>query len=155
MAVTEPGPTTGLRVQGGPRALRPAAQRITAEVLRRGVPTDGAAMVELAVHELLANALEHGHLGDPSVPIDVEVSGVGHGEVSVRVSDRALGGGGPAGWSTGADPAEPAVATEQRRGRGLTLVRAAAAGLQIVAEEGRTEVVVRLSTFRAPEGGAG
>lgn len=154
MAVNDPAPATRLRVHGGPRALRPAAQRVTVEVLSRGVPADDAAAVELAVHEVLANALEHGHLGDPSVPIDVEVTGAEDNAVTVRVSDRALGGGWQTRSTAGADGAEPGGGTEELRGRGLTLVRAAAAGLRVVADDARTEVVVRLSTFRAPRGGA-
>ena len=155
MAVNGPAPVTRLRVTGGPRALRPAAQRITIDVLARGVPPAAAAAVELAIHELLANALEHGHLGDATVPIDVEVTGAEDGEVTVRVGDRALRGAAPARWRTGDVGAEPGGGTEQLRGRGLTLVRAAAAGLRIVADDGCTEVVVRLSALPAPEGGAG
>ncbi len=155
MAVNEPAPATRLRVHGGPLTLRPAAQRVTVEVVSRGVPAHDAAAVELALHELLANALEHGHLGDPSVPVDVEVTGPEDDAVIVRVSDRALGGGWPAGSSADADGAGPGGGTEELRGRGLTLVRAAAAGLWVVADDGRTEVLVRLSTLRVPRGGAG
>ncbi|TVP69620.1 MAG: hypothetical protein EA340_06985 [Nitriliruptor sp.] len=154
MAVKETAQATRLRVHGGPQALRPAARRVRDDVLARGVAADEAAAVELAVHELLANALEHGHLGDPSVPIDVEVTGADGGEVTVRVSDRALGGRWPARWSAGAD-GQPGGSTERLRGRGLTLARAAAAGLGVVGGHGRTEVVVQLSTFRPPHGGAG
>ncbi len=155
MAVPQPAPVTRLRVHGGPESLRPAARRVRDDVLARGVAAEEAGAVELAVHELLANALEHGHLGDPAVPIDVEVTGADGREVTVRVSDQALGGRWPARWPAGADGAQPVGSTERLRGRGLTLARAAAAGLRVVGDHGRTEVVVRLSTLRAPHVGAG
>ena len=155
MAANEPAPVTRLRVTGGARTLRPAAQRVAADAVARGVPPAAAGAVELAIHELLANALEHGHLGDPTVPIDVEVTGVEEGEVTVRVADRALGGSWSARWPAGVDGDQPGVEARQLRGRGLTLVLAAAAGLQVVADDGCTAVLVRLSALPAPEGGAG
>jgi anti-sigma regulatory factor (Ser/Thr protein kinase) len=122
---------------------------VTADVLARGVPTGRSAAVELAIHELLANALEHGHLGDPAVPIEVEVTGAAAGAVTVRITDRALGGG----WTV-RRPDHPAPATRSR-GRGLVLARSAVTTLEVVEEGARTEVVVRVSTLPPPGAGAG
>ncbi len=110
----------------------------------RGVPPDRAAAIELAVHELLANALEHGHLGDPSRPIEVEVTGAERGVVTVRVTDQALGGGWPRRCPT--EVPSPAAL----RGRGLTLARSAGAELGVTSAARGTEVVLRLSTLPAP-----
>jgi anti-sigma regulatory factor (Ser/Thr protein kinase) len=105
-----------VEVAGGATALRPAAARIAVVAIGYGADPERHAELELAVHELLANALEHGHLGDPTVPIRVEVTGDGAGRVTVHVADRALDGAG--------DPT-PCGSDEARdRGRGLLLAGA-------------------------------
>lgn len=151
---TVPEPTERLQVVGGPPALRPAARQITEAVQRRAPVTDAGAL-ELAVHELLANALEHGHLGDPSLPIDVEVAAGDGGTVTVRVTDRAVTGP----WSPQRSPGAQGHGRERTaagtRGRGLALVAAATAELRIVATAGCTVVEVQLPVFRARGGPAG
>ncbi len=56
-----------------------------------GVPSARYDDVQLAVHEALANALEHGHGGDGARPIDVEVARGEHGTVTVRIGDEGAG----------------------------------------------------------------
>jgi anti-sigma regulatory factor (Ser/Thr protein kinase) len=104
-----------VEVAGGATALRPNARRVAAVAIGYGADPKRRAELELAVHELLANALEHGHLGDPAIPIRIEVTRDGAGAVTVHVADRALGGGG--------DPAPRVRGPAADRGRGLLLAR--------------------------------
>jgi anti-sigma regulatory factor (Ser/Thr protein kinase) len=119
-----------LEVRGGPSALRPAADRVVA-AFAVGVAAPRRAELVLAVHELLANALEHGHLGDPALPVVVEVVRDEAGAATVRVVDRARGGR----WSPAVTP--PRLAA---RGRGLELVRAVGDGLRVLSGSDRTVV---------------
>jgi anti-sigma regulatory factor (Ser/Thr protein kinase) len=129
------GPTTGrvrFELAGGPAALRPAAERIALAVIAAGATGTPLHDLVLAVHELLANALEHGHLGDPTIPVVAEVTRDQAGAVVVRVVDRARGGR----W-------HPAVSSEHPlavRGRGLALARALSDRVQLVTEGDRTVV---------------
>jgi anti-sigma regulatory factor (Ser/Thr protein kinase) len=118
-------------VTGGVHALRPAARRAMIAVCHLGVPGARAQDVELAVHETLANALEHGHLDDPNLPIEVEVAGGGPATVTVRIRDHALAG------------PRPVVGG---RGRGLRLVTAMADGVEVHAASGHATVTLRWST---------
>lgn len=101
-------------VRGGVGALRPAAARTVRAALEVGLSAERAADLELAVHEVLANAHEHGNAADASRPIDVEVEVGPPGWLQVRVRDTGVGAAPDAG-----DP-DP-----DTRGRGLAL----AAGL--------------------------
>lgn len=130
-------------VTGGPGALRPAARTIAAAVVARGVPPTRAAAVELVAHELLANALEHGHLGDVDLPIDVEVEPSGTDRVLLRVVDRAVGGPWSPPSRSGGDP----TGSDAERGRGLVLVAAAATAWRVVATARSTCVEVELSAL--------
>ena len=62
----------------------------------------------LAVHECLANALEHGHGGDGHRPIDVEVARGEHETVTVRIGDEGA-----------ATRRSPVGDPDRGRGRGL------------------------------------
>jgi anti-sigma regulatory factor (Ser/Thr protein kinase) len=103
---------TRLSIDGGVASVRPGAIRAADVACHLGVPADRHHDVQLAVHECLANALEHGHGGDGRPPIDVEVAREDEGTVTVRIHDD---GAGPGRWrSGGGDP---------DRGRGRALVR--------------------------------
>jgi anti-sigma regulatory factor (Ser/Thr protein kinase) len=124
-------------VLGGVAALRPAAARAAVAACRLGVPPDRRSEVELAVHEALANAFEHGHLGDPDLPIAVEVARPHPGAVTVRIRDHARGGG----WDPVATPAVPEV----ERGRGRRLMHVLSDGIVVAATAGTTSVALRWS----------
>jgi anti-sigma regulatory factor (Ser/Thr protein kinase) len=105
-------------VSGDPAVFRSAAAAAAATAVGLGIPADRRDDLTLAVHELLVNAWEHGHLGVSQPPIRVEVARRDDGAVIVRVEDAAVGGrwdpavlDGPA--DRGAD-----------RGRGLAIARA-------------------------------
>jgi anti-sigma regulatory factor (Ser/Thr protein kinase) len=121
-------------VPGEPAALRPSASAVVAAAIDLGVPADRRDDVTLAVHEVLVNAWEHGHLGVSQPPIRVEVARRDDGAVIVRVEDAAVGGrwdpavlDGPA--DRGAD-----------RGRGLAIARALVEEVAAAAAEHRTVV---------------
>lgn len=105
---------TRFSIVGGAASLRPGAVRAADAACHLGVPSDRHHDVQLAVHECVANALEHGHGGDGRPPIeigiDIEVARGDGDTVTVRVRDDGAG----AGWTREGDP---------DRGRGRTLVR--------------------------------
>jgi len=138
-------------VTGGSGALRAAAQTITGAVVARGLPAARAAAVELLVHELLANALEHGHLGDADLAVDVEVERSCGDRVLLRVVDRAVGGP----WSPPSCPAGDPSGADAERGRGLVLVAAAATAWRVAATARSTCVEVELSGLAGRERSAG
>jgi len=130
-------------VTGGAGALRPVAHRAVAWLVARGLDPARAAGVELAIHEVLANAFEHGHLADGSVPIGVQVASAGSG-VDVEVTDHALAGR----WATqlpgGPIDAPPPARLPATRGRGVALAASAVDVLVVHAEDDRTVVTLRL-----------
>lgn len=134
-------------VIGGAPALRPAAVRTADHAVRLGVDPAQRDAVELAVHELLANALEHGHAGDPALPIDVEVDGQDGGPVTVRVTDRAVRG--PFEGRTRLDRGDVVPA---RPGHGWRLIHAGVSGVRVHSGPGATVVVAELATVPAVAG---
>lgn len=138
--VPEPVPVRHEQVTGGPAALRPAAGRAAADVVAIVGPDLAVERVELAVHEVLANALEHGHLGATDLAIGVTVHRVGR-RADVVVIDRALGG--TARW-IGAIDDDPQVG----RGRGWTLVEAIADEVVVHARDDPPGTQVRLTWTR-------
>ncbi len=131
------------QIAGGTGALRPLARQIVAWLVAAGLAPGRVDRVELAVHEVLANAFEHGHLADPRVPIDIRVVPVRAG-AEVVVTDRALAGRWelpPAGDPADARQEDPLPAV---RGRGLALAAAAVDGLDLRPEAACTVVTLRL-----------
>ena len=113
-----------------------------------GADPDRRDHIELAVHELLANALEHGHGGDPDRAIRIRVARSGAGAVTVEVTDRALRGP----WD-GARPAGDAHGVASRRGRGWQLVAAVATSFRAGGDDaGATVVRIELPTLHAGPG---
>ncbi len=141
--VTDPAPPLVRHVTGGHGNLRPVAHGLVARLLVEGLDPTRADHVELAIHEVLANAFEHGHLADPSVPIDVRVTPVGSG-VEVVVTDRAVAGPWDVPLTGEPSDVRREDALPGMRGRGLTLAAAAVDGLEVRGEAGRTVVLLRL-----------
>ena len=131
-----------LLVSGGSTDRRSAVERVVTLARELGLAPARVDDLRLAVHECLVNAFEHGHLGDAGEEILVEVVADGHGVVTVRVRDRARGGG----WDP-APRARPAGATPSvlaERGRGLALVVALTDDCTIHTDPGATTVAFRL-----------
>jgi anti-sigma regulatory factor (Ser/Thr protein kinase) len=123
------------QVAGGVDAVGAGARRIAAVAQELGLPAYRTAGLRLAAHEVLVNAVEHGHLGDRDLSIDVEVVVDAAGTVTVRIADHALGGT----W----DPAgDPRAAPPAERGRGLQLAAASVDVLTIHTSPGRSEVTL-------------
>ncbi|MFO7961259.1 MAG: ATP-binding protein [Nitriliruptoraceae bacterium] len=127
------------QVTGGVGSVRPAAVRAADRAVQLGVGAARRSEVALAVHELLANALEHGHGGDPALPIDLRVRR-GHGDtIRIEVTDRAVDGlwQGPDGDRHRCEPLAC-------RGHGWQLVTAVADALRVEGAVGATVVRVDL-----------
>jgi anti-sigma regulatory factor (Ser/Thr protein kinase) len=138
-------------VPGEPTALRPAATAAAAEAVRCGVAADREPWLALAIHEALANAREHGHLGAVDVHLRVEVAVEATDAVAVRVADLALGGA----WAPDGsrdDGGGPGAIGAGERGRGLVLIRALADGLAVSSGDEGTELTLRFHRSR-PAGG--
>ncbi|MEX2550692.1 MAG: ATP-binding protein [Nitriliruptoraceae bacterium] len=127
---------------GGAGALRPAARRVVTWIVGHGLDPARADRVELALHEVLANALEHGHGDDPQVPI-VVTAGRSGSAVEVAITDRALAGRRP---TPPADPHDAGWSDRlfEARGRGLVLAASAVDDLVVLRENDRTVVTLRL-----------
>ena len=142
-------------VSGGGTDRRSAVEQVVTLARELGLPPPRVDDLRLAVHECLVNAFEHGHLGDAAEEILVEVAGEGHGVVTVRVRDRARGGGwDPAPRACPAAAAMPSVLAE--RGRGLALVVALTDDCTIHTDPGSTTVAFRLgvpASSRPPASG--
>ena len=138
-------------VTGGARVLRPAARRAADRAVALGADPDRRDHIELAVHELLANALEHGHGGDPDLAIGIRVARSGAGPVTVEVTDHAV-----AGPFQAPAPARPARGVDPCRGRGRQLVEAVATSSSAGGDDaGATVVRIELPTLHAgPDSGS-
>ncbi len=123
---------------GGVDGVRGAAARAAAAAVAAGVSRSRAPAFELAIHEALANALEHGHLGVPGIPIDVEVAASTGGHVTVRVADTARGGD----WDPAPRAPTPPLA---ERGRGTALLAAGVDRWWVERGDGRTVVVLQVA----------
>lgn len=128
---------TRFRIVGGVASLRPGAVRAADVACRLGVPADRHHDVQLAVHECVANALEHGHGGDGRSPIDIEIDvEVARGDqdtVTVRIRDDGTG-------------AARAGEGDPDRGRGRALVRRLVDGVMERSGPAGTTVTLRWST---------
>ena len=120
-------------VRGGVEALRPAAARTVRAALAAGLDPARSADLELAVHEVLANAHEHGNAADSRRPIDVEVVADRPGWLEVRVHDQGVGG-----------VPGPVAPEEGTRGRGLAVVAGMVDGVSLDRTSGGTCVTLQV-----------
>jgi serine phosphatase RsbU (regulator of sigma subunit)/anti-sigma regulatory factor (Ser/Thr protein kinase) len=87
--------------------------------------------LKTAVSEAAMNAIEYGSKSDPAIPVDIEVA-LANGDLVVRITDRGLGGGIPAGEEPNL---EAKLAGEQKpRGWGLFLIRHMVDTMEVVTE---------------------
>jgi anti-sigma regulatory factor (Ser/Thr protein kinase) len=125
-------------VAGDDASRRRVRAEVAAVAGAAGLDATRVAELDLAVHEVLVNAWQHGHGGDATRPVDVEVTRSATG-LQVRVRD-----GGP---PVDAAPSGPAVARHpDERGRGLVLARGLVDGLDRRTLGAGTEVVLRVAT---------
>ena len=135
-------------VTGGAPALRPAATRATDHAVALGADPDRSDLIEVAVHELLVNALAHGNGGDHRLPIGLRVARPDGRAVTVAVTDRAVHGP----WE--GPPRRPtAAAVTSSSGRGWQLIRAVATAAHTCrVAGGGTVVLIELPTVHAVSG---
>ncbi|MGZ5394757.1 MAG: ATP-binding protein [Mycobacterium sp.] len=133
---------TGSRPVESLRIEVPAAAERLAEIRRRlavwlepiGVSTAGIADIVLVVNEACTNCIEHAYRGIDAGPILVDANH-DHGQIVVDVADRGV-------WQT--PPTQPST-----RGRGLPIMRAVSAGMNVRSSpEGTT---VRMKFDAAPQ----
>jgi anti-sigma regulatory factor (Ser/Thr protein kinase) len=149
VARTDPLPVWCCEVPGEPVAFRPAAAATAAAAVGLGVAAGRRDELTLAVHEVLVNAWEHGHLGAPEPRIHVEVARDDDGTVTIDVVDVARGGG----WDPDVTPATAEPVAGRRhvdggghaadRGRGLLIARRLVDDVTVAA--GRDGAVVTLT----------
>jgi serine phosphatase RsbU (regulator of sigma subunit)/anti-sigma regulatory factor (Ser/Thr protein kinase) len=131
-------------VPSRPGNEREIATRVVGVVAEFGLSRERVNALETAVAEAAMNAIEHGNLNDPALPVEVRVW-VEDGAIMVQVADLGLGAGFPD------EVEEPDIEAKLRgeqspRGWGLFLMRSMVDDLRVVAEEGHhvIELVVRL-----------
>lgn len=117
-------------------------------LIAAGLAPDRRDAVELAIHEALCNALEHGHGGDPRIGIELRLTRRQRDRLEISVVDAALCGP----WSPplGEEPAGRSVAASTGvpttvpgpRGHGLGLIRAGCDELRIEVLPDATRVVM-------------
>jgi serine phosphatase RsbU (regulator of sigma subunit)/anti-sigma regulatory factor (Ser/Thr protein kinase) len=131
-------------VPSRPGNEREIATRVVGVVAEFGLPRQRVNALETAVAEAAMNAIEHGNLNDPALPVEVRVW-VEDRAIVVQVSDQGLGVEFPD------EVEEPDIEAKLRgeqspRGWGLFLMRSMVDDLRVVAHETRhvIELVVRL-----------
>lgn len=150
-----------IAVVGGPPALRPAARKLATLAVDAGLAADRADALEAGVHELLANALEHGHGGDARIPINLELAVDPDAmQLIVRVTDRATTGVASPPRCTAdvdvtpacRDPHGDAVHELALRGRGMVIAADVGTSVALYAEAAGTtaELVVDLDGRHQP-----
>jgi serine phosphatase RsbU (regulator of sigma subunit)/anti-sigma regulatory factor (Ser/Thr protein kinase) len=133
-----------LTVPSRPGTEREVAGQVVGAIGALGLPTSRLSSLETAVAEATMNAIEHGNLGDESLPVAIRAWTEGETLV-VRITDEGLGGGVPDDVET--PDIEAKLRGEQSpRGWGLFLMRSMVDDLRITGDGHRhvLELVVRL-----------
>ncbi len=116
-------------VASEPGNERLALDRVAAAVTASGLAPARLERLKTAVAEATMNAIEHGNLSQPDVPVDVEVIQDG-GDIIVVITD--LGGEHePVGPAEEPDLALKLEGAQRARGWGLFLIRNMVDGMQV------------------------
>ncbi|WP_327290327.1 ATP-binding protein [Streptomyces sp. NBC_01198] len=99
-----------------PKAVRTARHQVSRALTAWGVPEDAVETAVLVTSELLTNAIRHCHYDDPAHLVLVRITDEGT-ELRLEVSDPSR-----------VRPRPGTATSDAESGRGLMLVRAAAAG---------------------------
>jgi anti-sigma regulatory factor (Ser/Thr protein kinase) len=114
-------------VASEPGNERLALARVAESVAGLGLPAPRLERLKTAVAEATMNAIEHGNLSQPDVPVDVEVIRR-DGDIIVAITDRG-GEHQPAGPAEQPDLALKLEGSQRARGWGLFLIRNMVDGL--------------------------
>ncbi|MBV9793577.1 MAG: ATP-binding protein [Actinobacteria bacterium] len=133
-SLTQPARPPGRRLAAFAVASEPGNERLALDQVAAAVASSGLTPARLerlktAVAEATMNAIEHGNLGQPDVPVDVEVIQDG-ADIIVAITD--LGGEHqPAGPAEEPDLALKLDGVQRARGWGLFLIRNMVDGMQV------------------------
>ena len=120
-----------------PGVLRGFRHRLRTWLEVAGVSARGCDAIVLAAHEAAANGVQHATIGEP-----VTVRGrIEDGSVLIEVGSEGL-------WGARSDDRAP-----DERGRGLALMKSLMSSVEILTDEQRTTVRLRLLPERAPSTG--
>jgi anti-sigma regulatory factor (Ser/Thr protein kinase) len=120
-----------LTIPGAEGSERMAMDSIAEAVAPLALESTRLERLKTAVSEAAMNAIEYGSKSDPAIPVDIEVA-LANGDLVVRITDRGLSGGIPAGEEPNL---EAKLAGEQKpRGWGLFLIRHMVDTMEVVTE---------------------
>jgi anti-sigma regulatory factor (Ser/Thr protein kinase) len=133
-SLAQPAGAAGRRLAAFAVASEPGNERLALDQVAAAVAASGLTPARLerlktAVAEATMNAIEHGNLSRPDIPVDVEVLQDG-GDIIVAITD--LGGEHqPAGPAEEPDLALKLEGAQRARGWGLFLIRNMVDGMRV------------------------
>jgi serine phosphatase RsbU (regulator of sigma subunit)/anti-sigma regulatory factor (Ser/Thr protein kinase) len=120
---------------------RAAVERVAAAVDGLGINAARLERLKTAVAETVMNAIEYGSLGDPHVPVDVQVQ-ADAASITVRVTDRAMSG--PVREVEEPDLEAKLEGRQRPRGWGLFLIRHMVDAMDISSKDGLQTVTLTI-----------
>jgi serine/threonine-protein kinase RsbW len=137
-------------VASEPGNERVALARVAEAVAGTGLADKRLDRLKTAVAEATMNAIEHGNLNRPEIPVDIEVTQVG-ADIIVTITDQG-GARAPAGPAEQPDLARKLAGEQSARGWGLFLIRNMVDAMDVTTEGARH--TVRLTMATIPDEGA-
>ena len=137
-------------VASEPGNERVALARVAEAVAGTGLVDKRLDRLKTAVAEATMNAIEHGNLNRPEIPVDIEVTQVGT-DIIVTITDQG-GARVPAGPTEQPDLARKLAGEQSARGWGLFLIRNMVDAMDVTTEG--TRHTVRLTMAAIPDKGA-
>jgi serine/threonine-protein kinase RsbW len=137
-------------VASEPGNERVALARVAEAVAGTGLADKRLDRLKTAVAEATMNAIEHGNLNRPEIPVDIEVTQVGT-DIVVTITDQG-GARAPADPAEQPDLARKLAGEQSARGWGLFLIRNMVDAMDVTTEG--TRHTVRLTMTAIPDKGA-
>jgi anti-sigma regulatory factor (Ser/Thr protein kinase) len=133
-----------VRVPSRPGEERTVRRRVVEAVRPLGLAPGRVEALESAVAEAVANAIEHGNDGEPTLPVEIRVAADAHA-VLVRVTDQGGASGGLAPKAAPPDLGAQLRGEQPLRGWGLFLMRSLVDEVRVDREGARriVELVMR------------
>jgi len=139
-------------VASEPGNERVALARVAEAVAGTGLADKRLDRLKTAVAEATMNAIEHGNLNRPEVPVDIVVTQVG-GDIIVTITDQG-GARAPAGPAEQPDLARKLAGEQHARGWGLFLIRNMVDAMDVTTEGTRHTVRLTMATTDPADKGA-
>jgi serine/threonine-protein kinase RsbW len=131
-------------VTSEPGNERVALARVAEAVAGTGLADTRLDRLKTAVAEATMNAIEHGNLNRPEIPVDIEVTQVGT-DIVVTITDQG-GARAPAGPAGQPDLARKLAGEQSARGWGLFLIRNMVDAMDVTTEGARHTVRLTMAT---------